>query len=793
MKALPSLIVSLAWLGSSASHAGLQIKDDGTLWAWGWNGFGQLGLPDTLNQRVPVQVGTNKWIMVSGSGHTLGIKEDGTLWAWGRNRNGQLGLGDRIDRNAPTQVDEDSWMLVSAGGSGHSLGIKTDGTLWAWGWNGFGQLGLGDFLDRSVPTQVGRDRWMMVTASAHSLAIQNGGSLWAWGANSYGQLGLGDQSNRNTPTQVGSHQWRMVSAGLYHSLAIRRDGSLWSWGNNRYGELGLGDQLDQQLPTRIGNDYWIVAHAYSSHCLGIAENGTLWAWGWNAFGQLGLADFSNRNLPTQVGSEDRWFTVSNPESSGSFAVKTDGAFWAWGANSEGQLGLGDLRETNVPQQVSAFRTLKRDQVLEFPSIILAFGHDAQFGASLWHGTPVWNAFGRGTLEAASLSTAYQNEIKTSVRGMLRRSDVNLEVKHGPPSVGHANIYFSDHFGSEYRGGKARGVDQFDRNDTGEAAVFWNFDELPDASEIAAIVAHEAGHLYGLRHVDPPEAVDPRGESIMDYNCAVGESVSTSRFINSITERMEFRRPGPEDPNPSCFVGVPQVSTHNPLYHLKRWVERKSPRELELAGIAPGDWDLKLWERIVANFSFHPDTDLMLYDLRIFAGLDACCDAEEIAHFPEISTNELSLIDFSLEVGQALAIVASTTSNGKESIVFSENMPTDNHISTFDVSKSKSVKIYYTPATGGSPQVIATATVTTTPYLPEPEDLCISRVGLSLLFKFRSVPGLSYHVERSPDLQGPWTRVSNSILGDNEVKEMGYSNVGDERVSEFFRVRILRPK
>jgi hypothetical protein len=126
------------------------------LWAWGYNGEGELGLGDTTQRTTPVQVGTEtKWVSVAAGGyHTIGVKSDGTLWAWGYNGEGELGLGDTTQRTTPVQVGtETKWVSVAAGGY-HTIGVKSDGTLWAWGYNGEGELGLGDTTDRTTPVQV---------------------------------------------------------------------------------------------------------------------------------------------------------------------------------------------------------------------------------------------------------------------------------------------------------------------------------------------------------------------------------------------------------------------------------------------------------------------------------------------------------------------------------------------------------------------------------------------------------------------------------------------------------------
>ena len=145
-------------LAKGGYHCGAAVKTDGTLWMWGDNSYGQLGLNDKIGRSSPTQVGTaTNWSQVnlSVNRYVLITKTDGTLWAWGDNPFGQLGVGDGTYRSSPTQVGSaTNWGMVSAGRRS-SGAIKTDGTLWTWGIGTYGVLGRNNVNSSQVPVQVG--------------------------------------------------------------------------------------------------------------------------------------------------------------------------------------------------------------------------------------------------------------------------------------------------------------------------------------------------------------------------------------------------------------------------------------------------------------------------------------------------------------------------------------------------------------------------------------------------------------------------------------------------------------
>ena len=204
----------------------MAVKTDGTLWGWGSNYWGNLGLGNTVvYYSSPKQVGSlTNWATLSGAGNApVAVKTDGTLWAWGYNGYGNLGLGNVVNYSSPKQVGAlTNWQSVNSGLLSGVGAIKTNGTLWSWGQNQYGQLGQGDRLNRSSPTQVGSlNTWSKVGTGLISMyGIQSNGTLWAWGGSPEGQLGLGNITYYSSPKQVGSlTNWTsMASIGLNYNF-----------------------------------------------------------------------------------------------------------------------------------------------------------------------------------------------------------------------------------------------------------------------------------------------------------------------------------------------------------------------------------------------------------------------------------------------------------------------------------------------------------------------------------------------------------------------------------------------
>lgn len=284
---------------------GLALKNDGTVRAWGYNYYGQLGNGNTgTDTNVPVKVQIDDVKAVSaGCDHSLALKENGTVWAWGRNTYGQLGNGADgagTDSNVPVRVAGiGTGARAIAAGEHFSLALMNDGTVRSWGYNSDGQLGNGTETSRNTPGPVGKLSNVKAIATdssaGHALALSGDGTVKSWGYNSYGQLGNGSPipgAHKTTPVRVANLSGvRAVATGGFHSLALTESGRVKAWGGNNQGELGNGDHgdsADSSTPVNVVGLTGVRSISGGrNHSLAILENGQPRSWGANPYGELG--------------------------------------------------------------------------------------------------------------------------------------------------------------------------------------------------------------------------------------------------------------------------------------------------------------------------------------------------------------------------------------------------------------------------------------------------------------------------------------------------------------------------
>lgn len=312
------------------------------------------------------------------------LTENGEVWSWGYNNYGQLGHGDTASRSQPKRIEyfvTNNLQIAKVIPSrpnyyDHAsvLFLTTDGKVYGCGYNNFGQLGNGTTANQLTPVRCGSLTNIICVALSgmpqHAYAVESNGNLWVWGNNGNGQLGLGDTTTRQTPILHPSlnNALKAVAAGGYttagagptgHGLILRSDGTIWVAGYNGYGQLGLGDTTDRSSFTQITHPAFftdiVTGDGRYPTCAAISDQQEIYLWGYNGYGQCGSGNTTNQLSPFKpVGVFQG--SVSKARLGG--GVTTEGCviqagnqLWATGYNGNGNLGLGNATDSNTFQKV----------------------------------------------------------------------------------------------------------------------------------------------------------------------------------------------------------------------------------------------------------------------------------------------------------------------------------------------------------------------------------------------------------------------------------------------------------
>ncbi len=379
-----SVAIWLAACKTTTPPVSLPVVGQGIV-AWGDNRSGQLGDGSTAPSRAywgAINLDGTWNAVAAGTGHTLVLRADGSVWAWGENGKGQLGIGTTNDAHTPYTTQISNVVAIAAGGS-HSLALKNDGTVWAWGANDGGQLGNGTNAGAASPVQV--KGFFLVRAIAiaagenHSLAVDGNGEVWAWGKNNSGQLGDSSITDRSAPVKVKQlNNVIQVAAGANHSLALKNDGTVWAWGDGRHLQLGDGNVLAPSLtPIRVPEGLPTTPQAFLSdvkaiaaggdHSLALTNSNQVWGWGSDKFAESsgngsGLSARAPDGTAVLFPQIMQWLTgkvvAISAGANHSLALTDDGRVWAWGHNDQGQLGDSTFADPLAVLPVKNLQTAK---------------------------------------------------------------------------------------------------------------------------------------------------------------------------------------------------------------------------------------------------------------------------------------------------------------------------------------------------------------------------------------------------------------------------------------------------
>jgi alpha-tubulin suppressor-like RCC1 family protein len=398
----------------------------------------------------------------AGGSHTCAILTDGTLWCWGRNDRGQLGLGDTTDRSSPNRVGSAAnWRSVDASDNGFTCAVNTSNQLFCWGFNASGQTGVSSATGSvTSPTQVTALGTTVETVSAGSnstCAVTTSGSIRCWGSNSNGQLGtavtLGQSTH--TPTAINnlSGTFTSVATSDFGSCALKSDKSVHCWGSDLWGQRGddAATTADNAAPTRISSTTTATAliSGPNSNCLIADSSSGVLCWGRNddnflraTSGNITTAQLATAapfyvnssnvaargfsigsnfacmlknsdasiicggsNSMTGIGTTGQvsgaptgaGFLVMTTGTTHGCAIRSDRRLVCWGHNAYGKLGLGTISTTETASVVSfgahATQTVGMDPVApSAPVSVTATANYRSIDASWTPPTSVGTAF-----------------------------------------------------------------------------------------------------------------------------------------------------------------------------------------------------------------------------------------------------------------------------------------------------------------------------------------------------------------------------------------------------------------
>ena len=308
----------------------LALKQDGTVWSWGQNNDGELGLGNTTEYSEPQQITDIKEKITdvkTGYYHSIALTEKGEVYTWGYNGNGQLGNGTREDSLVPVKVAGLKNVTKVNAYKYMTIALTQNGEVYAWG-SGYGAKPVKLNFTRKIidvsgnlvlaenrkaynldeTKSYGKDLIKVVAGYNHYLGLTSDGEVYAWGSNSYGQLGNGNNTSSSTTVKVVTPDGKSnmtnivdISAGDSYSIITDKDGKVYTFGY--YGDYRTANTVHSNKPVEIQDLYKteLVAASEGGHTAIVDWDGNVYTVGLNDYGQLGLKDTTTRSKFEKIG------------------------------------------------------------------------------------------------------------------------------------------------------------------------------------------------------------------------------------------------------------------------------------------------------------------------------------------------------------------------------------------------------------------------------------------------------------------------------------------------------------